>query len=566
MYHSRISKPLSEGNCKVPSVPQAVRGVLRSPGRPLDTASQAYFEPRFRHDFSHVRVHTDSGAARSASVIDAQAYTSDNHIVFAEGTYAPGSTASRRLMAHELAHVVQQERGGPVVPVAGDPSLEAAAEQAADGVARNGRVTVAGSAGIGIARQPQSSSTAAGAQDIDPQEQRQKDILVLLGLGVSLDKLIDYFRIPRGDFMSKYGFWEYFRFRRIVAKIPIDVLARMIPHGDQTEYLQASGRIATDAEEKATQLRNFDPGTPLGGVAYAGARALGASHETAKLSQAFGDLANAGLAAPGSASQGAAPPTKETQWGAPLAPPPEHVAAMEPRATTPAAQPVAPAPVAEAIPAPPAPAPAAEVAPAPLAPAPAAEVAPAPLAPAPAAEVTPAPPAPAPGSGYATAVGELKEPAVLRLIPGARSVPPKFPGYDGFSGGTTAETLLRAGQNTVVQQSVKDANWISIISPEAATAERVQAAVSTKLLAAYNAENNPSLRTAPADPADIGPSTRFRVVKDGPAKSVTIMVNVPGPVEPVAMATLQQAADAVVAESNNAAALPNLTVRVVSVK
>jgi len=337
MYNSRLSKPLSDGNGKVPSAPQAIQGVLSSPGRPLDTASRAYFEPRFRHDFSHVRVHTDFGAARSASAIAAQAYTAGNHIVFAEGTYAPGSAANRRLMAHELAHVIQQERGGPVAPVTGDPSLEVAAEQVADGVTRSGQLTVAGSAGIGIARQPQSSSGAQ--EDFVLQQQRQKDILVLLRLGISLDKLVDFFQMTRGDFMSKYGFSEYFRFRKVVRKAPIGVLARMTPHGDQTEYLQPSGRIATDADEKATQLRDFDPGTPVGGVAYAGARALGASHETAKLSQAFGDLANAGLATPGSASQGATPTQEESQSGAPLAPPPEHVAEREPPGTSQAAQP-----------------------------------------------------------------------------------------------------------------------------------------------------------------------------------------------------------------------------------
>jgi hypothetical protein len=65
-------------------------------------------EPHFGHDFSQVRVHTDSRAAESARSISALAYTVGQHIAFDQGQYSPGSTAGRRLLAHELAHVVQQ--------------------------------------------------------------------------------------------------------------------------------------------------------------------------------------------------------------------------------------------------------------------------------------------------------------------------------------------------------------------------------------------------------------------------------------------------------------------------
>lgn len=175
-----------------------------------------------------------------------------------------------------------------------------------------------------------------------------------------------------------------------------------------------------------------------------------------------------------------------------------------------------------------------------------------------------------PGSAYATSVGELKEAPVLQSIPGARSVPPKFEGYDGFSGGTWTEAPLEEGTKTnpytVWQQSVKDANWISIISPETATVESVQAAAKVKLRVAYNAENNPSSRTPAVDPIEIGPNTKFRVIKEGPAKAVTIVINVPGPIDSGLLKTLQGAADEVVVESDYAAALPNLTVKVVSLQ
>jgi outer membrane protein OmpA-like peptidoglycan-associated protein len=65
-------------------------------------------EDRFGHDFSRVRVHTDARSAESANAVGALAYTVRNHIVFGAGEYAPETTAGRRLLAHELAHVVQQ--------------------------------------------------------------------------------------------------------------------------------------------------------------------------------------------------------------------------------------------------------------------------------------------------------------------------------------------------------------------------------------------------------------------------------------------------------------------------
>ena len=83
--------------------PPIVHEVLRTPGQPLDAATRAFFEPRFGHDFSQVRVHTDDKAAQSARKISALAYTVGQDIAFADGQYA-----ERRLVAHELAHTIQQ--------------------------------------------------------------------------------------------------------------------------------------------------------------------------------------------------------------------------------------------------------------------------------------------------------------------------------------------------------------------------------------------------------------------------------------------------------------------------
>jgi hypothetical protein len=91
--------------------PLIVQDVLGTPGEPLDAGVRAFVEPRFDADFSHVRVHTDSGAAASANAINALAYTSGSHIAFAEGNFSPHTDSGRKLLTHELAHVVQQSSG-----------------------------------------------------------------------------------------------------------------------------------------------------------------------------------------------------------------------------------------------------------------------------------------------------------------------------------------------------------------------------------------------------------------------------------------------------------------------
>jgi hypothetical protein len=140
-------------------VPPIVHEVLRSPGQPLDAATRAFMEPRFGHDFSavpshiapqgkltvnqpgdrfeqeadrtaqqvtssaalpsseggydfsQVRVHTDARAAESARAVNALAYTVGQHVVFGAEQYEPGTAQGRRVLAHELAHVVQQSNG-----------------------------------------------------------------------------------------------------------------------------------------------------------------------------------------------------------------------------------------------------------------------------------------------------------------------------------------------------------------------------------------------------------------------------------------------------------------------
>lgn len=101
------------GDPRHAEAPPIVHEVLRSPGQPLDAATRSFMEPRFGHDFSRVRVQTDAKAAESARAVNALAYTSMNNIVFDTGRYAPGTQEGRRLLAHELTHVIQQDNGQP---------------------------------------------------------------------------------------------------------------------------------------------------------------------------------------------------------------------------------------------------------------------------------------------------------------------------------------------------------------------------------------------------------------------------------------------------------------------
>jgi uncharacterized protein DUF4157 len=80
-------------------------------GAPLDIATRRFFEPRFGFDFGKVRIHDDARADVSARAVRALAYTIGSHVVFRAGTFSPASSDGRRLLAHELVHVVQQSGG-----------------------------------------------------------------------------------------------------------------------------------------------------------------------------------------------------------------------------------------------------------------------------------------------------------------------------------------------------------------------------------------------------------------------------------------------------------------------
>jgi len=98
-----------ENGAELQTTPQIAKGVGR--GQSLPASVRNFFEPRFGYDFGQVRIHTDGLAVDNARNLNALAYTTGRDIVFAEGQYAPAIAAGRRLLGHELTHVVQQDRG-----------------------------------------------------------------------------------------------------------------------------------------------------------------------------------------------------------------------------------------------------------------------------------------------------------------------------------------------------------------------------------------------------------------------------------------------------------------------
>jgi hypothetical protein len=107
-------KPAGGGSAVPAVTPGVEAGInsLKGGGQPLPESMRAFFEPRFGMDFSGVRVHTDAQAAGTANSVQAKAFTTGRNIVFGAGEYAPYSGGGRRLIAHELAHVVQQGAAG----------------------------------------------------------------------------------------------------------------------------------------------------------------------------------------------------------------------------------------------------------------------------------------------------------------------------------------------------------------------------------------------------------------------------------------------------------------------
>lgn len=160
--HKRVQRKSGHGPA-IASIPASVQQVLGSAGVPLEPHARRSMEAGFGHDFSHVRVHADQAAVRSAEALHAAAYTVGAHVVFGEGRYVPSITAGKRLLAHELTHVIQQ--GGRASSLqrssigglqlgAEDDALEREADATAERVMRGEQVAVATSSEPKVQRVP----------------------------------------------------------------------------------------------------------------------------------------------------------------------------------------------------------------------------------------------------------------------------------------------------------------------------------------------------------------------------------------------------------------------------
>lgn len=109
----KLQKKSKEGLDGKTEAPAIIHDVISSPGNPLDQETRSFFEPRFGYDFRNVKVHTGNNATFSSETINAHAYTVGNHVVFNENRFAPQTNSGKKLLAHELTHVIQQ--GSPEV-------------------------------------------------------------------------------------------------------------------------------------------------------------------------------------------------------------------------------------------------------------------------------------------------------------------------------------------------------------------------------------------------------------------------------------------------------------------
>ena len=112
----RVQRFTRQASGETGTAPASLERLLASPGRPLDPVLQQDMGQRFGYDFSRVRVHTGGEAEQSAQDVNARAYTVGKNIVFGTNRFAPESNDGRRLIAHELVHVVQQS-AAPQAPV-----------------------------------------------------------------------------------------------------------------------------------------------------------------------------------------------------------------------------------------------------------------------------------------------------------------------------------------------------------------------------------------------------------------------------------------------------------------
>jgi Domain of unknown function (DUF4157) len=189
IHHSLLQRRDTSGNQEV-DLPRAtispiIKDALEASGQPLDTDTRTLMESRFGHDFSNVRVHHDTQAGESAATVHSLAYTIGQNIVFGAGQYAPRTTEGRRLLAHELTHVVQQKKAngnsltGNTINQSSDPA-EHEAEHVAQTIVRGGHAPQVVSMGRGMQRDDGGVKAPAASKLLDTFETKFPDAAKLI--------------------------------------------------------------------------------------------------------------------------------------------------------------------------------------------------------------------------------------------------------------------------------------------------------------------------------------------------------------------------------------------------
>lgn len=175
-------------------------------GRPLDQTTRSSFEPRFRFDFSTVRIFDDGAAHRRAAALGAAAFTTGREIGFGAGEYAPDTPAGRRLLAHELAHVVQQSAGTSSASASGD-AAEVEADAAAAAVSAGREVPRLSAQPAGGLQLQRGKRHHADTPRIAPVKFRSEptDVITDLHPAGSLDAAQWQAAYQRGDYEALYA-------------------------------------------------------------------------------------------------------------------------------------------------------------------------------------------------------------------------------------------------------------------------------------------------------------------------------------------------------------------------
>ena len=185
-----------------------MRSAESSQGERLDTRTRAALEPGFGHDFSNVRVHADREADELSSDFGARAFTNSNDLFFRSGEYSPETIGGQHLLAHELAHVVQQERfGGPSRRGLSESheASEVEANAAADAVLAGRSATVQSHSSAAIAREKDDDEL-----DLSPLNDALNDKSPLKSFRVNPfpQQKPDSFSDPRADSQKDWDKWQ----------------------------------------------------------------------------------------------------------------------------------------------------------------------------------------------------------------------------------------------------------------------------------------------------------------------------------------------------------------------